>query len=171
MGGAPGAGGARDGARQRGGRGGERGAARAQPVEQRGRLVAAVAAVRLVGALAGEHDLDPLGREARQLREGGGGGDAAGLLEARHRGGQLGEEVGLDHRGVVVVGADQAGALGGRAALVEQAAVAGEADRERARRLRRALGHGGHDGGRVDAAARGRRRRGRRTSSGARRRR
>ena len=79
-----------------------------------GRLVAPVAAVRLVGALAGEHDLHVLGGEARELQQGGRRGDAAGLLQARHAARQLGKEVGLLHRGVVVVGADDARARGRR---------------------------------------------------------
>ena len=109
-----------EGAGQRGRGWGERGRQRAAAAQQGRGLVAPVAAVRLVGALAGEHDLDALGREAGELGERGRGGDAEGLLEARHGGRQLAEEVGLDHGRVVVVGADQAGALGGGLALVER---------------------------------------------------
>ena len=62
---------------------------------QRGGLVAPVAAVRLVGPLAGEHDLHLRGREARELQQRRRARDAAGLLEPRQAAAQLGEEVAL----------------------------------------------------------------------------
>ena len=149
--GAAGARGPRERSGDRGRGRGERRGRGSQRAEHGGRLVAPVAAVRLVGALAGEHDLHVLGGEARELRERRGGRDAAGLLEARDGGRQLGQEAPLNHLGVPVLGADQAGALGRGLSLVEQAAVAGEADRERRGRPRGALGHRRHDRRGVDA--------------------
>ena len=66
--------------------------------QDRGGLMTPVAAERLVGALAGEHDLDRLGGELAQLQQGGGGGDAAGLLQAGDAVAQLRAEVRRGHR-------------------------------------------------------------------------
>ena len=129
--GPPRAGGARQRAGHRGGGRGERRRRGAQRRQQRRRLVAAVAAVGLVGALAGEHHLHLLGGEARQLAQ-----RAAPTGSRRApRGGEW-PAASSARKSVSCmavswcVGADQPGALGRRAALVEQPAVAGEADRE-----------------------------------------
>jgi hypothetical protein len=113
--------------------------------------MAAVAAVRLVRSLAGQDHLDVVRGEARELEQRGCARDAAGLLEPRHAARELGEEVGLAHDGVVVVGAHDARRLGGERALVDRVAVAGEADREGRRRRARARLHGCHHARAVDA--------------------
>ena len=124
-----------------------------QRPEQGCRLVAPVAAVGLVGALAREDDLHVLGGEPGELEQRGGRRDPDRLLEPPHGAAELGQVVALDHRRVVVVGAEDSRALRRRLALVEHLAGAGEADREGLRGLLGGLRHRRHDRGRVHAAA------------------
>jgi hypothetical protein len=121
----------------------------AQPGQERRGLVAPVPSVRLVGPLAREHHLHVAGGEPRELEQRRRRRDPARLLEPRHAARQFGEEVGLRHRGLVVVGADQAGALGRQSALVQHLVVTGEADRECGRRGVGAPGHRRHHRGGV----------------------
>ena len=129
------------GARERSGGGrsrrGERRRDEPRGPSTRGGLVAAVAAERLVGALAGEHDLDLLGGEARRAAASAG---ADGMPQGSSRRGiaarELGEEVGLAPSRCRGGRCRSGAALSAAAlALVEHVAVAGEADRERGRRL------------------------------------
>src|SRR5881396_2603272 len=126
------------------------GIARASPAIQRGDPVAVVTEEQLVGALAGQHDLDVVAGEARHEREGdaGRGGDGLVLVPDEPRQG-LEELIGRE-RHLAVLGADPVGDEPRPGELVGARLV--EADRERAYGLAHHSRHQHRQRTRVDAA-------------------
>ena len=145
-------------ARQRRGRAPSGPAARpghAGGAQRGGGLVAAVAAVRLVGALARRAPPSPSRAAKRDscISAPAPRASRTGSSSRRTQRSSSPRKSVSRHRGVVVLGADRPARLGARPALVEHVAVAREADREGERRPLAAARHRRHDRGGVDAAA------------------